>query len=1172
MTPHDPSTQVDDRALAGRVAELAGRIEAGEPVDLDALRRDEPEVADRVLGLLPVLGLLARLGLPSGPGGPTPIGALPPDEFGEGIGRLGEFVLLRQIARGGMGVVFEARQLGIGRRVALKILPAVSALDPLQRRRFQVEARAAGALNHDHIVPVYFVGSEEGVHYYAMQLVDGRSLAQVLADLRRGGDAGEEPAPTRADGDIDLALEGALDLELDLDGLGPPDIGPDPTSLGPSHAAFVARLGLQAAEALAHAHEQGVIHRDVKPGNLLLDHDGRLWIADFGLARLQGDAGLTASGVLVGTFRYMSPEQAASTRGVPVDHRTDIYSLGATLYELLTLRPAFDDADRRVVLRRIIEDRPTPIRQLNPTVPADLETVVAKAMAKDPDDRYATAAELADDLSRFLDGRNVLARRPSPLDRAARWAYRRRLAVASALLMLGLVTAALGVAVVLIARAQARTADALADAKASRDAAIAERNRADDAAGHARSSERFARELLYVSNLKLAAEALLDRDPLLMKEYLDRHVPEAGEPDLRDFAWWFLKTQGEMPFDELAGPGPPLYFIAFSPDGRLMATCGQDAVIRLSERPGDRLVSEIETGQGEVNGLAFSPDGRRLASAGDDGTVRLWDLETSREIWRAQAIEDGLAFQVAFARGGEVLASCGQESVIRLWDAETGAPVGELRGPEADGPTLAVEAIAVTPDGLHLAAAGPGDVARVWDLESRSVALERGGAGRPTWVAFSPDGDRVAVGRKKGVLEVVDRRSGATVLVEKLRDDVQALAMLRGGSVLAASDRGGMIHLFPLPAPDGPGPGAIRPPWLAHGDRLYALAADPDGDALVSAGADGRARRWHPLEPDRSRRWAIDRGECGGFAFSPGGRSLWVLRGSGVVPIGLAPDGEARPVELGDASFLGLHADRGCRRIAACGRRAGGDGPPLVVVWDRTTGSFPFRWEPRGGIVSIRSVAISPDGRRLAAYGSRDRAVPVGRRVSLSLFDLEAGGPPLDLGLPGADSAGTMSMVDFAPDGRLLAASSGHDILLVDPVAGRPLRPLSGHSGTVGALAFSPDGALLASAGDDRRLVLWELASNRPVFSTLALDSQALALAFSPDGRLLASVGRDGLVLLWHVPTRQLLMEIPATNPHGGNPGEAYDAIAFGPDGRRLAVRVPEDVLILDSSTASSAP
>jgi WD40 repeat protein/serine/threonine protein kinase len=1172
MSRSDSSSRPADHALADRVAELADRIEAGEPVDLDVLRQVDPEVADRLLGLLPALDLLARLGRSDSSGRLASIGSLPPDDSGEGIGRLGEFILLRQIARGGMGVVFEARQQGIGRRVALKILPAVAALDPQQLRRFEVEVRAAGTLHHEHIVPVYSVGCDAGVHYYAMQLIEGRSLAQLITELRRSVPGAPELAETRAEGEVDDDSADGRDTLPDGPDLAPTQL--DPSVLGPSHASFVARLGVQAAEALEHAHREEVVHRDIKPGNLLLDDDGRLWVADFGLARLQGDSSLTAPGVLVGTYRYMSPEQATASRRVPVDHRTDIYSLGATLYELLTLRLAFDDADGRVVLRRIIEDLPPSIRRLNPAVPIDLETVVSKAMARDPDDRYATAAELADDLRRFLEGRTVLARRPSPLDLAARWAYRHRLGVASAVVMLGLLTAALGVAVVLIAREQSRTAEALAEVKASRNDLIVARIRADEAARRARESERMAKELLYVADLKLAADALLDRDPLLMKEYLDRHVPEGDEPDLRDFAWWFLKTQGEMPFDELAGPGPALYFIAFSPDGRLMSTCGEDAVIRFYERPGDRLVLEIETGQKEVNCVAFSPDGRRLASAGDDGSVRLWDLQTGEQLRQIQAVEGAKAYQVAFVMDGDVLASCGEEEAIRLWDAATGVPIGSLWRERVGDRPRPVEAIAVSPDGRHLAAAGPGEVARVWDLESRAVSWERVAPGRPGWVAFTPDGSRVAVGRKKGNFEVADWRSGALVFDQKLRDDVESLAMLRGGSVLAASDRGGMIHLFPLPSPDGLSPGELRPSWLAHGDRLYALAATTDGEGLISAGADGLLRRWRPLEPDQSRRLLLGGDECLGFAIHPDGSEIWAGYANRAQARDIGRGTVGRQVPFPDQLLTALDFDRGGRLLAACGRETQeGTNRSLVVVRDLDDDvNLPLRWASPEG-VHLPAIDLSPDGRRLAAYGGRGSEVPIGERVSLFLFDLEAGGPPLEVRMPHADSYGNSSMVAFSPNGGRLAVSDGKDVLIVDPATGETRRVLTGeHTGTVNALAFSPDGSMLASSAADRRLVLWDLGTGEPLLSTLALDAMALALAFSPDGRLLASAGRDAMVLLWHVPTRQLLMEIPAPNVHGGDSSYAYSTIAFGPNRRRLALLIPDDVLIFDTSPTASDP
>jgi tetratricopeptide (TPR) repeat protein len=304
----------------------------------------------------------------------------------EGLaGRLGDYRILREVGRGGMGVVYEAEQLSLGRRVALKVLPLASAMSARQLQRFHNEAQAAALLHHPNIVPVHAVGCEGGVHFYAMQFIDGRTLAEVIAELRchqRGPAAFEE----------------------------------------------VARLGVQVALALEHAHQEGIIHRDIKPGNLLLDQRGNLWITDFGLARLHNDTSLTLSGDLMGTLRYMSPEQALG-HPAAVDHRTDVYALGATLYELVSLCPVFDGRDRQELLRQIAEEEPRPPRRLNKTVPTELETIVLKALAKDPTQRYATARELAGDLERFLRDEPVLARRPTLLQRWRRWARRHRAVV-----------------------------------------------------------------------------------------------------------------------------------------------------------------------------------------------------------------------------------------------------------------------------------------------------------------------------------------------------------------------------------------------------------------------------------------------------------------------------------------------------------------------------------------------------------------------------------------------------------------------------------------------------------------------------------------------------------------------------------------------------------------------
>ncbi len=368
---------------------------------------------------------------------------------------IGDYRIIREVGRGGMGIVYEAEQISLGRKVALKVLPFAAALDPRHRQRFQVEAQAAAHLQHKHIVPIHAVGCEKGVHFYAMQFIDGQSLATVIRDLRKLRSDPDDAAfgvldDPSADGPTSVPAE-SLSLVLGATQDDPPADGPaaapelpstdshlsiGAVTGGPSHwgASFiraVAKLGVQAAEALDHAHSLGVIHRDIKPANLMVDRRGQLFITDFGLARFEDDLGLTRTGDLLGTLRYMSPEQAAA-RHILVDQRTDIYSLGVTIYELLTLRPLFETRDRQELLNRIANDEPTPPRKINPTIPPDLETILLKAMAKDPASRYPTAQALADDFQRFLDDKPILARRPGTIERGRRWVRRHRTAVLTA--------------------------------------------------------------------------------------------------------------------------------------------------------------------------------------------------------------------------------------------------------------------------------------------------------------------------------------------------------------------------------------------------------------------------------------------------------------------------------------------------------------------------------------------------------------------------------------------------------------------------------------------------------------------------------------------------------------------------------------------------------------------
>jgi hypothetical protein len=425
----------DSLSLESVVADAADdfvrRLDRGERPDVEDYARRWPQFADEVRQALASLELVRRSSVGARGAGCEP--------GGPGLqGQLGDFQIVREVACGGMGVVYEARQKSLGRRVALKVLPSAAALDPRQLQRFRNEAEAAAHLNHANIVPVYAVGCERGVHYFAMQFIDGRTLADLIGDLQvsrtgrkpleppRGrstsgrGDGGPAPETVRAESTVSTET------------LFPP---------GKRFFRSVARIGIEAALALEHAHQMGVIHRDVKPANFIVDAHGRLWITDFGLALLPTDHRLTSTGDLVGTLRYMSPEQVEAKRA-PIDHRTDIYSLGATLYELLTLTAAFDGADRQELLRKISSDDPARPRRLNRNVPAELETIVLKAMSKGREERYATAQELADDLARFVADEPIRARRPGVVQRGQKWARRHKTLVGAASVVLLVAVAA----------------------------------------------------------------------------------------------------------------------------------------------------------------------------------------------------------------------------------------------------------------------------------------------------------------------------------------------------------------------------------------------------------------------------------------------------------------------------------------------------------------------------------------------------------------------------------------------------------------------------------------------------------------------------------------------------------------------------------------------------------
>jgi serine/threonine protein kinase len=487
-------------SILSRVSdEFIERLSKGERIDIEDYVRCYPQLATILRQVLPALASLrlphAVCSLPSSESlvAPVPL-----------TGCLGDFRLIREVGRGGMGIVYEAEQISLGRRVALKVLPLAPALDAKQLRRFKNEAQAAAHLHHSHIVPVYAVGCDRGVHYYAMQFIEGQTLAAMVAELEEQTQfvarvrrySSEEPELTTHQKSAVPCLSAARGNRQTFELVG--------RSANPSHAAgenvetqavpqgtlaskrssqepaffhTVAQLGVQAAEALEYAHQMGVVHRDIKPANLMVDAHGHLWITDFGLARCGGEGVLTVSGDVVGTLRYMSPEQALGKR-LLLDHRSDVYSLGVTLYELLTLEPAYAGRDREELLQKITGEEPRRPRRLNPAVPLELETIVLKAMAKEPEGRYPTAQELADDLKRFLEHKPIWARQPSAFERLRKWARRHRPIVLAGVVLLVLALMGTSVSSFLIWQEQARTKAALALAEKQRLAAETQRQRA----------------------------------------------------------------------------------------------------------------------------------------------------------------------------------------------------------------------------------------------------------------------------------------------------------------------------------------------------------------------------------------------------------------------------------------------------------------------------------------------------------------------------------------------------------------------------------------------------------------------------------------------------------------------------------------------------------------------
>ena len=1105
------------RVLEAYIAEL----EAGRAVDTRRLMAEHPAIADRLRVCLGSLRLVER----AADAVAIPRGA--PDHAGPER-RLGDYRILREVGRGGMGVVYEAEQISLRRRVALKVLPFAAAIDPRQLQRFQLEAQAAATLHHPHIVPVYGVGCERGVHYYAMQFVDGRTLADVIRELRSQDGlepldpGGLETAACASDpallaprepagaGLVPRAAADELGSRMAQGDVSPAEsraVGSPRPSTGSSvrsrdYLRTVARLGVQAAEALEHAHRQGLVHRDVKPSNLLVDTRGDLWITDFGLARCQVDHGLTMTGDMLGTLRYMSPEQALAKR-VGVDHRSDIYSLGVTLYEMLTLRPAVEGRDRAEILRRLAENEARPVRRLNPAVPYDLETVVAKSMDKDAAARYATAGEMAEDLGRYLAHQPVRARRPSLADRAVKCARRNKAAMAAVVTLL--LAAAVGLGVV----------------AAWRDAVLRRHNGALRASLEAvERKEWINRRYLYGSQVRLAQQELAAGQVEFAQEALERLRPGSGDDDPRGFEWYYLRRLAHRDVSLLFGHEAPVYTVAVAPDGRTLVSGDGNRVLIFWDLVGWRELARTPVQAGSVYCLAFSPDGRAVASAsvGRAHEVKVWDPITGREAARITGLSKS-SCGLAFSHDGRTLAvdetcSAGR---VSFWSVSA-RPARATSLP----PPVPCSYFAVSPDHRLVATSGRAGRVTLRDLSTgraNQTLSERFATIHA--VAFTPDGRSVLVIDESRV-SLFDVATGA-----------EAGRITATGTGLPSLTLGVEPSLG-LPLQNGEtfwltgGRADLRPIFLeAAGGAVRRFRFSPDGGTLAATDPHQHAVLWETSSGKKLAAYPLRQGPAHALSFTPRGESL--IMGSEDARVRVWHI-EARPepsdrLSGHDAEVWALAYTPDGRTLAT----AADD--HTIKLWDPRDGAERATLRGHGSLVT--SLAVSPDGRTLAS-GGFDKTV--------RLWDLPSGRPRAVL----RGHTDRVRGVAFSPDGRLLAsAASDFTIRLWDTADGRGRGTLLGHTDGLHALAFDPRGRHLVSAGNDATLRVWDLVDGRGPL-TVSCPKSNTALAFSSDGSLLASGDDGGNMIVWDTDTWTRRTAIQGSDaPIWG--------VGFSADGRTLA-------------------
>ncbi|HEY7315921.1 MAG TPA: serine/threonine-protein kinase [Gemmataceae bacterium] len=1013
--------------------------------------------------------------------------------------RFGDYELEAEVARGGMGVVFRARQISLNRIVALKMIRDSRLASVEEVERFRREAEAAAGLEHPHIVPVYEVGQHEGHYYFSMKWIEGGSLTNQVAAL-----------------------------------------GADPRA--------AARLVAAIARAVHYAHQHGILHRDLKPANILLqraDSGARAsdsktaemaapsvlqsairdpqsaipMVSDFGLAKhVEGDGTPTRSGVIAGTPNYMAPEQASGSRMLTT--AVDVWGLGAVLYELLTGRPPFRAEHTLEVLRKVREEEPERPRAINPRVDRDLETICLKCLRKEPQNRYSSAEALADDLTRWLGNEPIQARPVGVGERLAKWA-RRRPAVAALAAALAAISLS---ALVLVSWHWSQ--------------AVTERREKESVQ---RTNERLLIHLSLQKGVDLLGRGQLPRGMLWLTNTLES-IDRAGlraekaedlrRPVLANLAAWYGRL---CPLRSLLPHSARVLAAASSPDGQRLYTVDASGRLRLWDADAATPTETVLEHTNPLAAAAFSSDARWVVLCGADGTIRVRSLDEGESL-RALEVPDGARpgpIRVAAVNSqGWVVAAVevGKVWKILVWEPRTGERMRPLEGHEGK-----IYALAFTPQGGLLASAGDDKTVRLWDTKQWNVVKtcrgqEMGGQSHHYAVralAFSPDGTRLVSGSEDQAAQIWDAATGEPFYSDKdgkkvffpslpHQDSVEAVAFSPDGKKILTGSADRTAQLWDADT------GRTIGPVVEHPAAVEVVMFRPDGTLLTaSRGRDGLARLWLPPPEKFWFREFTNPVEVMAVAISPDG---------GLVATGSGHDAWLWDVQTGESkkSLRAVNEDdshRGDVWAVAFSR----DGRFLLTegregaarLWDVET-RRPVEFAPgKPAVIDLgfrgRTGAFSPDGRfLLTGGGNADGEMPAGGAWLLD-FPISPAGPRRDNPLVQGE---VVWQVAFSPDRRTAAIASGDETARLWNLERRePFGPPLLHQNRVVGLDFSPDGRFLATASTDKTARVWKADTGEAVDEPFDHAGAVWGVAWA-DERTLVTACRDGRVRLWDVPTR----------------------------------------------------